>query len=255
MFGARRALKNGIYMKKLALMLALGLSTLTGNAQDVITNYQDFIMGPGININVTEQKHEPVTAPIHLAAGGYSKYPKIVGWNDYCVQKSVHVSDGQLSAQGYEYIAPTLPPRYAPWWYSFHGSVWEQLLLWAFVLALLALLAWAVIALIRYARRPMPIAPVGAPAAPVVNNHYYAAQVPTQMGPNIPSYDAGEINSVISTLKSGLRSGSVYYAHGNGERLHIKVHGPWDGSTDVQTAQPAKPAQPNPPATDGANKS
>ncbi len=224
-------------------MLAIGLSTfaINSNAQNVAVNYQD-LFGPGVNATVSVTKNEPILAPIHLAAGGYSKYQKVVGWSARQENVPVHIPGNKLEEQGYYWASPIVEP---PHWWNFDPAIpWGWMFFWLALLAGVILLVWLIMYVIRMARQPQP-----APTVPgnVVNNHYYQPQVPAQMGPNVPSYDAGEINSVIETLKSGLRSGSVYYAHGNGERLHIKVHGPWNGSTDVAPSvqQPNPTSSPN----------
>ena len=228
-------------MKKFIILLAVSLSTVaTINAQDVVVNYPYFT-GPGINTTANVTKHEPILAPIHLAAGGYSQYQKVVGWNDKVETVPVHVTGYELEKQGYRWATPV--PDSPNWWFwNINSDIpWGWMFFYLVLIAGIALLAWLIIRIVRYSNQPLPT-----PIMPgnVVNNHYYQPQAPAQMGSNVPSYDANEINSVIATLKSGLRSGSVYYAHGNGERLHIKVHGPWENSTDVPAKVPATPAAP-----------
>ncbi len=225
-------------MKKFIITLAVSLSTVaTINAQNIAVDYPYFA-GPGINTTANVTKHEPVLAPIHLAAGGYSQYQKVIGWNDRVEAVPVHISGYELEKQGYSWVTPV--PDGPRWWWNINSDIpWGWMFFWLVFLAGIALLAWLIIRIVRYSNQPLP-----APAAtPVTHVHYHEAPIPTQFGPNEGSYEANEINSMITNIKAGKRSGTIKYRNGF-ESLKIMIDAPAEDATDVSVPSATPPTGP-----------
>jgi hypothetical protein len=210
--GAKKLLiKTGI-MKNTLMLLALCLSVILFASCQNGRSY-----GPGINyaahVDTNIVTKSPITAPIHLAAGGYSRYEKIIGWegqnNPVSITKNIFLPDNVLAQNGYAY-EPAAANYYLPafvnespwWWNCFIGCI------------LLGILGAIGVGLSRWSNSPFS-AVIPAVGSGGVHHHYHCPMpVAIEFGSKEPSFNEDDVVKIMAQAQKS-ESGRFYYKHGH----------------------------------------
>ncbi len=205
-------------MTKLSIIivaLALGLSAVTSCRPTQAANRT---VTSTVHIDTSYTTREPVLAPIHLAAGGYSEYQKVVDWNFF--SNPMHF-DRTVSVPVPEDGIVTDATYYTYWFWFVFGCA-----------AALCFIAGLVVIIMRLARQPY--------GACDIHNHYYGPQ--RQQGfVNVPAFTSTQLIDIASNIKANQRSGRFVYRNGD-EQIVIDLDAPADG-----TPAPQVPPAPVPP--------